>query len=403
MSSKSIIKVDNVSKNFLIFSNPIERLKQLLGFKKKYNEFRALKNIDIEIFKGETVGIIGVNGSGKSTLLQIICGTLSPSQGIVSVSGRVAALLELGAGFNPEFTGVENVKLNAELMGLSSKEIENIFDDIVNFAGIGDFINQPVKTYSSGMFARLAFSTAIHVDPEILIVDEILAVGDSRFQRKCLNKLKEIRDSGSTILFVSHDDYQVRNICDKVLYLRNGEQVFFGNTNEGVNTYLQDLQKLDSIAKKSNDKVASKKLIEIVNPRLINSTGQEVLKIESGDSVNLEFYYECKDVTLIEKVNFVFNLYRKDNVYICGTTTQMKKVGPYPVVSKGHVSINFPSLKLLSGIYNWRVAVNDAEGIQIISEALPVCEFSVSDSFSAVGLYDIEHNWLIEAIHGKNE
>ncbi|HHS3346866.1 TPA: ABC transporter ATP-binding protein, partial [Vibrio cholerae] len=171
----------------------------------KYN---ALVDINFEVNKGDTVGIIGVNGSGKSTLLQIICGTLAPTSGNAIVNGRVAALLELGAGFNPEFTGLENIRLNAALMGLSKLEIDEIFDDVVRFADIGEFLQQPVKTYSSGMFARLAFATAIHVRPEILIVDEILSVGDSRFQRKCINKLKQIRDSGCTILFVSHDDYQ---------------------------------------------------------------------------------------------------------------------------------------------------------------------------------------------------
>lgn len=400
MLSNLAINVVSVSKSFLLFNNPIERLKQILGVKNKMPEYKALKDINIQINKGDTVGIIGVNGSGKSTLLQIICGTLSPTQGNVELNGRVSALLELGAGFNPEFTGVENVKLNAALMGLTKSEIDGIFDDVIKFADIGDFLYQPVKTYSSGMFARLAFSTAIHVKPEILIVDEILAVGDARFQRKCLDKLREIREAGCTILFVSHDDYQIRNICNKVLYLKKGEQIFFGEANQGVNMYLQDLQSLDAkdeiISKNEDDQNVSMKLIEIVNTKLMNKSGELVSEIQSGENVFLEFEYLCNDIRVLDNIHFVFNLYRIDDVYVCGTTTQMQNKGPYKIRKNGKVRIEFPNLRLLSGIYHWRVAINDGDGIQIISEALPVCRFSVSDSFSAVGVYDINHQWSVE-------
>lgn len=394
---KNSISVKNINKKFLMFSNPIERLKQLMGVDKKYNEFEALSDITFDVRKGETVGIIGVNGSGKSTLLQIICGTLPQTSGEVVVEGRIAALLELGAGFNPEFTGAENIRLNATLMGLSKVEINQIYDDIVEFADIGEFIHQPVKTYSSGMFARVAFSAAIHIDPEILIIDEILAVGDSRFQRKCIKKLQEIREKGCTILFVSHDDYQIRNICQKVLYLKNGEQAFFGDANEGVTYYLQDQQAAES-SKKSlpQPEINMKKLLNIHSPRLYNADGEDVKLITSGEGLTLEFKYECCEPDALKRLCFVFNLYRKDEVYVCGTTTQMQGIGPYKAQKQGVVRVSFPSLKLLSGIYNWRVAVNDEEGIQIIDELLPICEFSVRDTFRTVGLYDIEHTWEVE-------
>lgn len=400
MSFDTVIKTRGLRKQFLMFSNPLERLKQLVGVNKNYEEHVALDDINIEIHKGETVGIIGVNGSGKSTLLQLICGTLNPTEGDVTVNGRVAALLELGAGFNPEFTGIENVYLNSTLMGLSKKETDLIFDDIVEFADIGDFIHQPVKTYSSGMFARLAFSTAIHVKPEILIVDEILAVGDSRFQRKCLDKFREIRKSGCTILFVSHDDYQVRNICDKVLYLKSGKQEFFGNANEGVTYYLQDLQEQDgkSSDKEKENSASTNKIVEVSNPKLTNSANEEVNKIQSGESITLQFDFECLDHELVKELCFVFNLYRKDNVYVCGTTTEMQEVKISKTYVNGRVKVTFPNLKLLAGIYSWRIAVNDSDGIQILTEMLPVCEFSVSDNFKAVGIYDIEHEWLVEEL-----
>lgn len=399
MLSKTIIKVSKISKSFILFSNPIERMKDIFGLRTKSPKYNALVDINFEVNKGDTVGIIGVNGSGKSTLLQIICGTLAPTSGNAVVDGRVAALLELGAGFNPEFTGLENIRLNAALMGLSKPEIDEIFDDVVRFADIGEFLQQPVKTYSSGMFARLAFATAIHVRPEILIVDEILSVGDSRFQRKCINKLKQIRDSGCTILFVSHDDYQVRNICNKVVYLKSGVQKYFGEVNEGVNLYLQDLQELDRIQKKervdSSNSVNEKKIIEITNCRITNSDGNNVDSIKTGDSVFIEFDFKCSDVELINKVHFVFNLYRVDGVYICGSTTLMTGNQSYIISENGCVRITFPKLDLLSGKYYWRFAINDEEGIQILSEVTPACEFTVVDDFKAVGIYNINHYWTI--------
>ena len=239
MSSDTAIKVENLSKCYQIYDTPRDRLKQfvlprmqqLIGLHSTqyYREFWALRNVSFEVAKGETVGIIGRNGSGKSTLLQIICGTLSPSFGRITTHGRIAALLELGAGFNPEFTGRENVYMNASVLGLSRDEIDTRFDDIAAFADIGEFIEQPIKAYSSGMYARLAFSIAINVDPEILIVDEALAVGDARFVAKCMRRIKEIQEQGASILFVSHDIGSVRTLCERAIWLDKGSLVEQGD------------------------------------------------------------------------------------------------------------------------------------------------------------------------------
>src|ERR1700754_4595403 len=208
MSSDISIRASHVGKVFPVYAKPHHRLMQMLSPSSAkhrwYREFTALRDVSFEVKKGETVGIVGRNGSGKSTLLQIICGTLSPTQGELQVHGRIAALLELGAGFNPDFTGRENVYLNGTVLGLSRQEIDGLFDDIAAFADIGEFIEQPVKSYSSGMYVRLAFSVAIHVTPDILVVDEALAVGDEAFQRKCFARIEKIRREGATILFVSH-------------------------------------------------------------------------------------------------------------------------------------------------------------------------------------------------------
>ncbi|WP_434715339.1 ABC transporter ATP-binding protein [Paraburkholderia sp. A3RO-2L] len=247
MSSEIIISAKNIGKYYQIYHKPRDRLKQLViprirralrvGQKSYYSEFRALNGISFDIKRGETVGIVGRNGSGKSTLLQIICGTLNPSSGELATRGRIAALLELGSGFNPEFTGQENVYMNGALLGLSRKEIDARYEDIIRFADIGEFLDQPVKTYSSGMTVRLAFAVAINADPEILIVDEALAVGDELFQRKCFARIAAIKEKGATILFVSHAGGTVIELCDRAILLDSGEQLAIGTPKKIVEQY----------------------------------------------------------------------------------------------------------------------------------------------------------------------
>ena len=218
------IKVQNVGKVYKLYDKPIDRLREPISLSKKqyHKEFYALNDVSFEIKKGETVGIIGKNGAGKSTLLKIITGVLTPSSGHVHVNGRIASLLELGAGFNPEYTGIENIYLQGTLMGYSHSEMEAKIDEILAFADIGDFVHQPVKSYSSGMFARLAFSVAINVEPDILIVDEVLSVGDFRFQEKCEKRIQGMMKEDTTILFVSHSIDQVKKICKRAIWIEKG-------------------------------------------------------------------------------------------------------------------------------------------------------------------------------------
>jgi lipopolysaccharide transport system ATP-binding protein len=248
MSNDIAISVKNLSKCYEIYSSPSNRLKQfivpklrnLLGKKavNYYREFWALKDISFEVKRGETVGIIGSNGSGKSTLLQMICGTLTPTTGTVQTHGRVAALLELGAGFNPEFTGRENVYLNATVLGLSIEEIDARFDAIAAFADIGDFIDQPIKTYSSGMSVRLAFAVQSQIDPDIFIVDEALSVGDAKFQAKCFDRLRQLKENGTCILLVTHSSEQIVTHCTQAILLSKGVQLEAGKPKDVVNRYL---------------------------------------------------------------------------------------------------------------------------------------------------------------------
>ena len=239
MAEDIAISVNDVSKMYKLYDNPMDRLKESLGLsrKKKYKEHYALNHVSFQVHKGETVGIIGTNGSGKSTILKIITGVLSPTGGEVSVNGRISALLELGAGFNGEYSGLENVYLNGSMIGFSREEIDAKLQSILDFADIGEFIHQPVKTYSSGMFVRLAFAVAINIDPEILIVDEALSVGDVFFQAKCYRKFEEFKEMGKTILFVSHDLSSIGKYGDRVVLLNKGEKLAEGGAKEMVNLY----------------------------------------------------------------------------------------------------------------------------------------------------------------------
>jgi len=239
LSNDIAIKVTNLTKVYHLYDKPQDRLKEALNpFKKSYHhDFYAMNDVSFEIKKGETVGIIGKNGAGKSTLLKMITGVLTPTSGNIEVNGKIASLLELGAGFNPEMTGLENIYLNGTLMGFSHEEMESKIDAILEFADIGEFIHQQVKTYSSGMFARLAFSVAINVEPEILIVDEVLSVGDMRFQQKCIRKMEKLADYGVTILFVTHDTGLINKFCNRAIWIKDGEIKNIGSSSQITKEY----------------------------------------------------------------------------------------------------------------------------------------------------------------------
>lgn len=300
------IKVEHVTKVYRLYDRPADRLKEILGYRKKqrYKEAYALRDISFDVRKGECVGIIGTNGSGKSTLLKIITGVLSQTAGEIYVGGRVSALLELGAGFNPEYTGIENIYLNGTMMKYSDAEIAEKLDDIVRFADIGEYINQPVKTYSSGMFARLAFAVAINVEPDILIVDEALSVGDVFFQNKCFRKFEELRDKGVTILFVSHDIESVKAMTSRVLWIEQGVQQMFGDKLEVCNAYLKAML-LENNTLASETDISEKELYHVKKfelgdyPWIRNRTGDllnEKVKIRSCfvEDVNGRIVYDLK-------------------------------------------------------------------------------------------------------------
>ncbi|MBU6994206.1 ABC transporter ATP-binding protein [Ferrovum myxofaciens] len=290
MSSDEIaIKVSNLSKCYQIYDRPQDRLKQSIYTRVKrfmgrapgqyFREFWAVKGVSFEIRKGESVGIIGRNGSGKSTLLQMICGTLNPTAGVIQTEGRIAALLELGSGFNPEFTGRENVFMNAALLGLNKEKTESRFEDIAAFADIGDFIEQPVKTYSSGMMVRLAFSVIAHVDADILVIDEALAVGDAIFTQKCMRFIREFQRKG-TLLFVSHDSGAIQNLCHNAIWLAQGKSRMMGSSKDVSEAYLQyGLQEIYG---------EEAKLVSIEEGRAVNCIEEETFQSDAPPTVDYE-------------------------------------------------------------------------------------------------------------------
>lgn len=291
MSSDIAIKVDNLSKCYHIYDKPRDRLMQMIVRKRKkyYREFWANQNVSFEIKKGETVGIVGRNGSGKSTLLQMICGTLNPTEGKVTTVGRIAALLELGSGFNPEFTGRENVYMNAAILGLTREETDARFSEILSFSEIGDFIDQPVKTYSSGMLIRLAFSVAINANPQILVIDEALSVGDELFQRKCFSRIESIKESGATILFVSHSGTTVVELCDRAILMDGGEKITEGSPKTIIGKYQKLLYAPNTKSEEIRNSLRSKITNEESEEQSESSNHQHAPQVESAQPDSEEF------------------------------------------------------------------------------------------------------------------
>jgi len=308
-----VIQVDGVSKVYKLYNDPVDRMKEALSpFRKKYHhDFYALKDVSFEVKKGETVGIIGKNGSGKSTLLKILTGVLTPSSGHYHVKGKISSLLELGAGFNPELSGLENVYFNGSILGYTREEIDEKLEAILEFADIGEFIGQPVKMYSSGMQVRLAFAVAISVDPDVLIVDEALAVGDIRFQQKCFRKLREFKEKGKTIIFVSHDVGSVINYCDRAIWLLDGGVYKIGNPDEVTREYvsymsygLEENKNSESEKNKNDEKVGQVKDLDLESVEGCSSFGEGGARIKRVGLYSAETGEKIKVFKGGEKVNF---------------------------------------------------------------------------------------------------
>lgn len=369
------ISLKNVSKCFKRYTHPIDRLKEiLLPAKSKADEFWALREINLEIPSGETLGIIGRNGSGKSTLLQIIAGTLTPTFGEVSVQGRVSALLELGSGFNPEFTGRQNVFFNGRLLGLSRREIENKFHEIEAFAEIGEFIDHPVKTYSSGMFVRLAFAVAVNTNPDILIIDEALAVGDIFFQHKCISKIKEIQERGTTILFVSHSPDMVKAICKTGLLIEHGQISFQGHPDEVMSKYLKEVNlsrnrvninsNAEAIAIDSAklerllanyEQTEDSKEVRVQKVWIENSKNEETIYLHQGEWITIHVIIE--DRLKLHNLSVGLTIRDESGLELTGTSLFNENVGLAEWEQRDCILVSFKMQVLMRGGLSYSVCV----------------------------------------------
>ena len=415
------IKIEHVSKVYKLYDKPSDRLKETLGLtrKKLSKDHHALNDINFEVKRGETVGIIGTNGSGKSTILKIITGVLNPTKGNVEIDGRISALLELGAGFNMEYTGIENIYLNGAMIGFSKEEIDARLDDILSFADIGDFVYQPVKTYSSGMFVRLAFAVAINIDPEILIVDEALSVGDVFFQTKCYHKFEEFKKMGKTILFVSHDLSSISKYCDRVVLLNKGVKLSEGTPKDMINMYkkilvnqldpetddIDELTEEDLVTETvvSDDEETKNKLslnpdkieygngmANIIDFAIFDKSGQVTGTIIKGEKFTIRSRVRFEQQ--VQNPIITFTIKDKHGTDITGTNTMYEKVNT-GVAQPGMVyTVEFTQyMNLQGGDYLLSLGCTGfREGdFTVYHRLYDVCNLSVVSDKNTVGYFDM--------------
>lgn len=433
--SEVAIRVDDVSKLYKLYDKPSDRLKESLGLtrKKLYKEHYALHNVSFDVKRGETVGIIGTNGSGKSTILKIITGVLNPSGGHVEIDGRISALLELGAGFNMEYTGIENIYLNGTMIGFSREEIDAKMQDILDFADIGDFVHQPVKTYSSGMFVRLAFAVAINIDPEILIVDEALSVGDVFFQAKCYKKFEDFKKMGKTILFVSHDLGSISKYCDRVVLLNRGKKLAEGTPKEMVSMYKRIMvnqdkaeeiaaHQMDMSSLEEDDEKEIKEAAcegqwknhynlnpdvdeygngaaEIEDFAIIDENGNYTNAIEKGTRFRLKSKVKFKQD--VHDPIFTYTFKNIQGVAITGTNTMYEKKD-VPLAKEGetYVATFEQDMFLQGGEYLLSMSCTgyrDGE-FQVYHRLYDVCNVTVVSDKNTVGFYDMNSVTTVEKI-----
>lgn len=372
----TVIEIKDLTKVYKLYENPMDRLKEALGITKKvyHKEYYALNGINVEIKKGEMVGIIGTNGSGKSTLLKIITGVLNPSSGSVKVVGNISALLELGAGFNPEYTGLQNIYLNGTMLNKTKAEIDKEVQGIIDFADIGEFIHQPVKTYSSGMFVRLAFAVATNIRPDILVVDEALSVGDINFQMKSINRIKELMADGTTVLFVSHDIMTIKSLCNKAMYLDKGKMVAYGECGSICDLYLNNQNAKNGLVGQADE--SNKEDGEVTESRIINSVNvepqfMEAIKLREGsgkarvtnvivenkkghrckdfyykDVVKVKVYFEVKED--IQNIVLALYLRNRNQLEVIGTNTKYESIEFKNLKSGSKYMVSFSFTNYLS-------------------------------------------------------
>lgn len=398
-SATALVAVDGVSKKFRIYHRRPAGLKEqalgwVVGRRSRFEELWAVRDVSLAVHRGETLGVIGANGSGKSTLLQVIAGIYAPDRGAVSVRGRLRALLELGAGFNPDLSGRENVFLNGQLLGFRRAEIKRRFDAMVEFAEVERFIDMPLKTYSSGMQMRLAFAIASHLDPEVLLLDEVLAVGDDHFQRKCLRRVLEIRESGAAILFISHDLATVEKLCDRVCMLEKGTLVAEGPPADVVAEYRASLAGTAATAETTGTRWGSGD-VKFTRVALQNPNGSQARFFLTGKGFVIRIEFRASD--RVSRPVFGISVRSQDGTLITGPNTKMSRY-PIDVVSgSGAIEYRIPRLPLLPGTYVVAVACYDEELVHAYDHWERCAEFLVLEGSTRerFGLVTVDAEWQL--------
>lgn len=396
--SEYAIELKHITKTYAMYAKPTDRLKEALDFRRRsyHDTFYALNDVNIHVKKGEMIGFIGENGSGKSTLLKIITGVLTPTSGEMQINGNIAALLELGSGFNPEYSGYDNIYLNGMVLGFTKEQVDEMVDDIISFADIGDHLYQPVKTYSSGMFVRLAFAVAINVDPEILIVDEALAVGDLEFQLKCMEKFTEFRNAGKTILFVSHDVNAVRRFCDRVYWLKNGVVENEGETMEVTEEYENFLKRksLKTVDREKSvvEEHSAPEIVTVDSATLLDENLEPVDIVEQNSTVYVKVEYTVKDESPKNPVLGVA-IRTVQNHYVCGLNTLLDKTAITWKKGKNVFYIKYPNMSLLSGEYYFDVAFFEENAtVPFVYKTKYVTMF-ITGKYVGEGIVVLDHEW----------
>jgi ABC-type polysaccharide/polyol phosphate transport system ATPase subunit len=394
-SDEIAVHVEHVSKRFRLYHERNQSLKaaMLRGGRAKYDEFWALKDVSMDVVAGTTFGLIGQNGSGKSTLLKCMARILRPEEGSITVRGKVSALLELGAGFHPELSGRDNIYLNGSILGLSRKQIDGKFDEIVNFAGLEKFIDTPVKNYSSGMYVRLGFSVAINVDPDVLLVDEVLAVGDENFQRKCAEKFADLRDAGKTIVLVSHGLDAVRTMCEQAAWIEYGELKDTGPPGDLIDKYVETTH-VDRVATDRGSQWGTGE-VAVTKVELLDSDGKPTLWVHTGQQVTLRFHYFARE--RVSRPVLGFGIHRIDGVHVTGVNSRETLV-PEALEGAGVFDFTVPRMPLTAGSYDVTVAMVDQNNLHMFDYQTKVMRFDVGRGVPSEveGVFAIEGDWKFE-------
>lgn len=400
------IEIHDLHKKFRVYADQGHSLKEKLLSKKRrsYEDRWVLNGISLEVEKGEAIALVGKNGCGKSTLLKLMSRILFPESGTVKLNGRVSSLIELGAGFHPDMTGRENIYTNASIFGLTHKEIDERLQEIIDFSEMEEFIDNPVRTYSSGMYMRLAFSVAIHVGADILLIDEILAVGDAAFQAKCFERLMEIKAEGTTIVIVSHSMAQLERICDRTVWIDEGKIRMEGAPNEVHPKYLEYMGQRRQLSPKKNvpqpqtaasDEQPPEMPAKWTGIRLLNEQGEPIEKFATGDTVILELSYRAEPEKA-EEVLIGLALYRADKALCYGTNTQREHLAPIVLKETGTIRCRFSPMNLVAGTY-WFDAAMRRMDMFAYDYAAQAVRFAVYDPIDETGVTRLDHTWSFDA------